>query len=129
MGTVITSIEKGENIVNVQLATYSFYKEGNRLYCDLGYDVSFKSGRIIRYEIIKANTNVLLDRFTLETNGYIQAIYWEPLRKNETLMCFNNLNIETMRDSDLIEVTIEEIEKKFGRKVKIVDKKEGEKDD
>lgn len=129
MGTVIMNVEKGENIVDVQLSAYSFYKEGNRLYCDLGYDVSFKSGRIVRYEIIKVNTNVLLDRFSLESNGYAKVICWENLRKSETLMYYNNFNVKEIKAADPIEVTIEEIEKKFGRKVKIVEKKEDEKDD
>lgn len=123
MGTFIMNVEKGENIVDVQLAAYSFYKEGNRLYCDLAYDVSFKSGRIIRYEIIKVNTNVLLDRFSLESNGYVKVICWENLRKRETLMYYDSFNVSEIKGTDPIEVTIEEIEKKFGRKVKIVDKK------
>lgn len=125
MGTVFTKFEKGdENIVGVELVEYSFYKESDNLYCDLNYDVTFECGMIRRLKIRKVDTNIKTDLFTLSDDGIRNAIYW-----NNSRMWFDNYTVETIKEADPIEVTIEEIEKKFGRKVIIVDKKEDEKDD
>lgn len=125
MGTIFTKFEKGdENIVDVKLVGFSFYKESGNLYCDLTYDVFFECGMIRRLEIHKADTNIKTDLFTLSSDGIRNAIYWSNSR-----MWFDNYTVETIREADYIEVTIEEIEKKFGRKVKIVEKKEDEEDD
>lgn len=125
MGTVFTKFEKGdENIVDVELVGFSFYQESNCLYCDLAYNVVFENGIIERLRIHKVNTEIKTDLFALSNNGSRNAIHW-----NNRLMLFDDFVIDVMKDADPIEVTIEEIEKKFGRKVKIVDKKEDEKDD
>lgn len=125
MGTVFTKFEKGdENIVNVELVGFSFYKESNCLYCDLAYDVVFGNGSIERLRIHKVNTEIKTDLFALSTDRIRNSIHW-----NNRLMQFDNYVVDIIKDADPIEVTIEEIEKKFGRKVKIVDKKEDEKDD
>lgn len=125
MGTVFTKFEKGdENIVGVELVRFSFYEENNCLYCDLTYDVVFENGMIERLRIRKANTDIKIDQFTLSSDGTRNAIHWI-----NRLMWFDNYTAEILKEPDPIEVTIEEIEKKFGIKVKIVDKKEDEKDD
>lgn len=125
MGTVITKFEKGEeNIVDVKLVGFSFYQESNCLYCDLAYDVVFVNGIIERLRIHRVNTGICTNKFVLSTDRIRNAIHWEFCR-----MWFDNYVVDIIKEADPIEVTIEEIEKKFGRKVKIVDKKEDKKDD
>lgn len=124
MGTVFTKFEKGDDIVDVELAYSFFYEEEYKLYGNLTYLITYKSGKIVSFKINKVYTGIHTDQFTLSNNGTCNAIQWF-----NRLMCFNDYVFETIKEADPIEVTIEEIEKKFGRKVKIVDKKEDEKDD
>ena len=120
MGTVFTRIEKGDDIVNVELAASLFYEEEHKLYGDLTFHVTYKSGKIVSFKINKVYTGIRTDQFTLSDDGIRNAIHW-----NNSRMWFDNYTVETIKEADPIEVTIEEIEKKFGRKVKIVDKKGG----
>lgn len=139
MGTVFTKFEKGDenivdNVVDVELVYKYFYEENDYIYCGLTYDVTYRSGKINRVRINKVNTGMRTDQFTLSSNGTRNAIHW-----TDRLMWFDNYMIDTVREPEPLEVTIEEIEKKFGRfiksmsfgskKGKIVDKKEDEKDD
>lgn len=125
MGSVITEFSKGEYIANVELDWFLFYEEHDRIYCDLNYYVTFKSGKVACCKIKKVNTGISTDHLFLESNATRNAIYWHSTHA----MLFNNYTTEIIKEADPIEVTIEEIEKKFGRKVKIVDKKEDKKDD
>lgn len=126
MATVFTRIEKGEDIVNVELAASLFYEEEHMLYGDLTFHVTYKNGKILSFKINKVYTGIHTDQFTLSNNGTCNAIQFQWFNR---LMRFDNYTAEILKEPDPIEVTIEEIEKKFGRKVKIVEKKEDEKDD
>lgn len=125
MGTVFTKFEKDDgNSIGIELVYKYFYEENDYICCSLTYDVTYRSGKINRVRINKVNTGMRTDQFTLSSDGTRNAIHW-----TDRLMWFDNYMINTVREPEPIEVTIEEIEKKFGRKVKIVEKKEDEKDD
>lgn len=125
MGIVFTKFEKNDgDIADIELIYIYFYEEDNQLCCCLTYDVTYRSGKVNRVRIKNINTGIRIDQFVLSSDGTKNAVHW-PFRQ----MWFDSYAIDTISEPEPLEVTIEEIEKKFGRKVKIVDKKEDEKDD
>lgn len=122
-----------KNIQKVVLSNSEVFVDKNELFLRLEYNVFFKDGQILRYVFPKVFIKLRSDKFTLfhdtelanlaviERGGRSHASY--PLEDDD----FNHkyrFMIKVIKEADEPkEMTLGEIEKKLGYKVKIVNDK------